>query len=204
MNDSIDVAMDKLADDMWFTRKARIHAEKRLLSNEMHSQFLLVAYSIYSIALSVLLLKFKVLSDDFANVFSVILSVTLLALSLTITSRSFKDRALSFRTNYTKIHALLLDFKRAHWTSIHAEKQDIFRSTLEKYTLLLNDIENHLEIDDICARVCIKDLESRQVTKTEKVMAFVYQLRRCSAFFLLYTMPFLIAGAAWLSGTSHA
>jgi hypothetical protein len=201
--DSIDVAVGKLADDMWFTRKARIHAEKRLLSNEMHSQFLLIAYSIYSIALSVLLLKFKIVPDDFANVFSVILSVTLLALSLTITSRGFKDRALSFRTNYTKIQALLLDFKRVHWTSSQLEKQEIFHEISEKYILVLNEIENHLAIDDICARFDIKDLQSRQVTKKEKTAAIFYEIRRYSTLFLLYTMPFLIIGIVSFLGLFH-
>ncbi|MBI1889282.1 MAG: hypothetical protein HYS18_01405 [Burkholderiales bacterium] len=59
---ALKTAINALEDKLWFTRKARIYAEKRLLDFEFHAQLLLIVYSIYIVALSVVLLKFKLIN----------------------------------------------------------------------------------------------------------------------------------------------
>ena len=47
----------KLLDKVWFTRKAWINAEERLLQNEHHTQLLMVVYAAYTTCASVVMLK---------------------------------------------------------------------------------------------------------------------------------------------------
>ena len=45
---------EKFSDNVWFTRKARIQSEKRLKRNHIHSQLLLIEYTLLASILSVI------------------------------------------------------------------------------------------------------------------------------------------------------
>jgi len=95
-----------LAHRIWFTRKAWIAAEKRLLDNEYHTQLLLVVYAAYTTCISVVLLSYESNSVDkkLIDTAMVVLAVILFGLSLYLNSKSFKDRAARFKSGYLDLH----------------------------------------------------------------------------------------------------
>jgi len=68
------------ADNVWWTRKARIQTEKRLLSNALQSQVLLLWYSFSGVAVSIYYLKATASNQDLAGVAWVVYSVLVLSI----------------------------------------------------------------------------------------------------------------------------
>lgn len=188
-----------LGDRMGFSREAWTHAEARLLSNQGHAQRLMVVYSIYSLCFAISLLKYKVVSDDFQNIFSVVLAVMLLALSLNLSTRNFRDRALQFKSAYLK----LMDIEsRIMQVSLQRTPQamlDDYNELFASYKQLLNDVENHTAGDALLARYRARnDRAGTGLTVPEYAHVFLLRAWRALWLVLFYLGPVLALTACYL------
>lgn len=174
-----------LADKLWFTFKARIRAQERLSSNDFHSQLILVWYVLVSAILSVIVIRYpKYLGDD-TDVISATLSIVLLVLSLLVTNRDFRGRALAMRQNYLDIQSLHNDLTFQDKPVRSAA--DISSS----YQKILNESENHCEIDDKYFRV-FKEGTSRPASRRERVEVYLYLVLRFLILVFIYVIPALV------------
>ncbi len=94
-----------LADNIWWTRKARIQTEKRLLSNSFHSQVILLWYSFFSVAVSVYYLKNP--QNGIEAISWVVYSVLVLCISGFINGLSFKERANLIKECYESLNSIM-------------------------------------------------------------------------------------------------
>ena len=141
-----------LGERIWFSREAWVRAEARLLSNQGHAQRLLVVYSIYSLCFAIALLKYKVVSDDFQNIFSVVLAVMLMALSLQLNTRNFRDRAQQFKSGYLKLMDIESRIMQVALQRTPQAMLDDYNELFASYKQLLNDVEHHTAGDALLAR----------------------------------------------------
>jgi hypothetical protein len=126
-----------IADNIWWTRKARIETEKRLLYNALCAQFLLLWYSFISVSASVYYLKFNAQSE-YASVAWVIFSVLVLCVSSAISGLSYKERASLVKDSYESLNSLYLKVR----------KEEVGEDQITKeYEQILNLCENHTDID---------------------------------------------------------
>ncbi|RBP83049.1 SLATT domain-containing protein [Marinomonas rhizomae] len=125
-----------LSNSIWWTRKARIQAEKRLLANAFQSQVILLWYSFFAVCVSVYYLKNS--QDETQAIAWVLYSVLILCLSVFINGLSFKERAALIKECYESLTSIL----------IKARDKDSDKSTLSKeYESKLNACENHTDND---------------------------------------------------------
>jgi len=178
--------MSKLSDNIWFTRKARIQASERLLSNDNHSQILLVIYSIINTCLAVILLKNSSMLGGNTDLALVIMSIVILVTSLFVTTKNFKSRAESFKNHYIELQKLYFEALDAEENN---SKEDMVKIR-KRYTDLLELSENHNTIDDFVFRVLNKNnLTSRKPTVYEILTAYGYMILRLVTIILLYLSP---------------
>ncbi|WP_353889011.1 SLATT domain-containing protein [Delftia tsuruhatensis] len=131
--------MSQQFNDIWFTFKARIAAELRLKNNDVHSQILLIWYAIASSIVAIVSLKYKDPLGQDTDLYTTILSVALLSLSLLVATRDYRGRALSMRSNHITLKLLYDDLMAGNLTP--AEKPKL-------YSKLLLECENHSSYDD--------------------------------------------------------
>lgn len=177
-----------MKDKVWFTYKARIQAHKRLEWLDFHSQLLLVWYAILSTTLGVLTIRYSTLLGHNTDVMATILSVALLGVSLTVTNRDFRVRAMLMRNNYLKLQKL--------YCELPANSAPTTEQT-QKYGELLAESENHREIDDRIARVFAQGLTSRKPTAFDNCYAFFWLTVRFVITAGLYMLPVIVGFYAW-------
>jgi hypothetical protein len=187
------------SDNVWWTRKARIQAEKRLLSNAFQSQILLLWYSFCSVASAVYYLAADSSSDasEISGIAWVVFSVLVLCISGFINGLSFKERSGLIKECYETLHGLYQKSKN--------QNPDVSKLGAE-YDQILGVCENHLDRDYYLA-LCIE-----HVTKTGKadnetglkkgldrcptryhwLMLCYWNFRRFFMFVILYSLPVLI------------
>jgi len=190
---SINDVAKSLKDRIWFTRIARINSEKRLLNNDLHSQLLLMFYSVYSIGLSVTQLEYKLISDDAASVIGTILSVTLFGLAFHLNSRGFSARAQRFKENYTLLQVLSGRIELAECQSNIATLETTIESVQAEYAAAIAGCENHTSIDDRCSRFSYDQKKlSRPLVGWDFLCIFSYRIGRFLGLALLYISPVAI------------
>ena len=185
----VEVAIfgNNLSDNIWFTRKARIQSEKRLLTNHTHSQLLLIYYSLWGVGFSIIAIKYdKFLGDD-TSILVAIFSVIILVASLVVTNFSFKERSNQFKDNYVKLQELYNNSKK------NTNEVEELKEIEKEYYKALKSVENHLNIDDICARVEIAtSLSSRHPSVCEICKCYFYKVWKFFTIVSLYALPLLI------------
>ncbi len=169
-------------DNIWFTYKARIQAHHRLEWLEKHSQFILVWYAILSAILSIVTLRFPKVLGDNTDVVAAILSVALLGISLIVSNLDFRGRAIAMRRNYIALQRLYFDITTSQQLSLEQK---------EKYFNLLNEVENHRDIDDKISRVTQVGLKTRIPTQKEKIIVILWILLRIFITAALYILPLI-------------
>jgi len=144
------------SDNVWWTRKARIQTEKRLLSNAFQAQLLLLWYSFSSVASAVYYLQIDGSSSNqgLAGITWVVFSVLILCISGFINGLSFKERAGLIKECYETLNSFYQKSKN--------QQPDIDTLSSE-YDQILGVCENHSERDYYQA-LCIE-----HVTKHGKV-----------------------------------
>ena len=169
-------------ENIWFTYKARIQAHHRLEWLEKHSQFILVWYAILSAVLSIVTLRFPKVLGDNTDVVAAILSVALLGISLIVSNLDFRGRAIAMRRNYIALQRLYFDITTSQQLSLEQK---------EKYFNLLNEVENHRDIDDKISRVTQVGLKTRIPTQKEKIIVILWILLRIFITAALYILPLI-------------
>lgn len=150
-------------NDIWFTYKARIAAEVRLKNNDLHSQILLVWYAIVSSAAGIVALRYPNFAGPNTDIYTAVLSVALLSISMLVASRDYRGRALQMRANHIALKRYYEELK----TGIADPK-----NKPENYSKLLLECENHSSYDDRYFRVFNKaNLSSRHPTKVDVALA---------------------------------
>jgi len=175
---------EKFSDSIWFTRKARIHSAERLKNDHKHTQIFLIEYSLIGAILSVVSLRHSNFLGLDTDIYLTIMSIVILVFSLVITNFDMKERSNKFFQNYVQLQTLYLEMKELE------ENSKNLTSSREKYQALLLDVENHLPIDDICARVeSAKTLYSRKPTSKEYVRCYTYKTVRYLLLSVIYFTP---------------
>jgi hypothetical protein len=188
-----------LGDRILFSREAWVRAESRLLSNQGHAQRLLVVYSIYSVCFAIALLKYKVVSDDFQNIFSVVLAVMLMALSLHLNTRNFRDRAQQFKSGYLKLMDIESRIMQVTLQRTPQAMLDDYNELFSSYKQLLNDVEQHTAGDALLARYRARsDRGSAGLTVLEQAHVFGLLAWRALWLVLFYLGPVLALAVCYI------
>jgi hypothetical protein len=175
----------EMNDKIWFTYKARIRTHERLVNNDLHSQALLVWYAVAGVCLSIITTRFPTLLGKNTDIISAMFSVAVLAVSMFVTNRDYRGRAIEIRKNYLELQAL---YGRATAKPPSVSQQDL----LSAYQNLISSAENHSETDDKYFRVFHHGgLNSRQPTRQEKIEIYLYLAIRTTVLCLLYVLPLL-------------
>lgn len=178
-----------MKDSVWFTYKARIQAHNRLEWLDFHSQMLLIWYAILSTVLGVLAIRYEHILGPDTDVLATVLSVALLGVSLAVTNRDFRVRAMAMRKNYLQLQGLYREL---------APNADPTLTQTQQYDELLAESENHREIDDRIARVFSTGLTSRTPTAFESCYAISWLGARLVITVVLYALPLLAAAYTWV------
>tara|TARA_Y100001933_G_scaffold226684_1_gene240843 strand:+ start:329 stop:1006 length:678 start_codon:yes stop_codon:yes gene_type:complete len=96
-----------LSDNIWWTRKARIQTEKRLLSNSFQAQILLLWYSFFSVFAAIYYLQVE-RPDALVNVGWIAFSILTLTVSGFINGLSFKERAALVKECYETLNGIYI------------------------------------------------------------------------------------------------
>lgn len=172
-------------DKIWFTYKARIRTHERLINNDLHSQALLVWYAVAGVCISIVTIRFPTVLGNSTDIISAMFSVGVLAISMFVTNRDYRGRAIEMRKNYLELQAL---YGRATANPPSISPQEL----LSAYQSLISSAENHSESDDMYFRAFHRGgLNSRQPTRQEKIEVFLHLAVRSTVLFLLYLLPLL-------------
>lgn len=133
---------EKLDKNIWITRKCRINASERLLKNAKFLEFINVYFSIFTILLSLFSLESSKLNSDTLSFVSLVVSVILTISIVYANSLGYRDRSAALKQNYIDLQ-LLLD----QLAELDDNDSDALLAISEKYTKLLESVENHHEID---------------------------------------------------------
>lgn len=180
------------ADNIWWTRKSRIQAEKRLLSNAFQAQLLLIWYSFLSAAVSIYYLK-STTSSNLESVSWVAFSVLILSISGFINGLSYKERASQIKECYEALQEL--------YSAAKSATADI-NALSARYQDTLKICENHEDIDFYitlcdtylchpCPRDSAKGL-SKLPTNFIWFKVILYYIKRYIALAFLYALPILM------------
>lgn len=174
-----------MLNKVWFTYKARIQAHHRLEWMDTHSQFLLVWYAILGAALAVVAIRYPTLLGKNTDIFGAILSIALLGVSLSVANRDFRGRALNMRKNYLALQ---------HLYNVINTGNAVQPEYIVKYDELINDVENHRDMDDKTFRVRnASQLTSRQPGKKEYFQVYFCAVFKYVVLFVFYTTPVIVA-----------
>lgn len=177
-----------LSNSIWWTRKARIRSEKRLLSNAFQSQVLLLWYSFFSVAVSVYYLKAS--QSDIGSVSWIVYSVLVLVISGFINGLSFKERASLIKECYEGLNSL---YQKANVSEVDIEK------IAREYEQALNACENHTD-EDYAIALCQENWSSknpdhdldRSPAKYHIYLFYVYFVKRYLLLGFFYILPLII------------
>jgi hypothetical protein len=142
-----------MKDNVWWTRKARIQAESRLLKSHQLTQALLLWYSLASVFVAVTLLKFSAFSSNIDLLFTCF-SIFILGVTLFSSNAQYVQKADAFKGNYIALQHLYLELN---------EIDKPTKTHQEKYQDLLHSTENHQQIDD--ARALVETYDSTPADK---------------------------------------
>ena len=189
------------SDNIWWTKKARIEAEKRLLMYSFQSQVLLLWYYFSGVAASIYHLKNGTSSEEMW----VIYSVLTLCISVFISGLSFKERAALIKDSYEALNTLYYKVK-----SVESERGEEANKRIallrDEYSQLMGTSENHTDTD-FSKAVCIayytsngikdkksklKDGITKAPTKLMLIDVVLWYLKKYALFIGLFTIPIAV------------
>lgn len=169
---------NNIKDKIWWTIKARIMAEKRLLSNESHGQFILIYYSFFGTAAAIYYLVFNPTSKD-VNLSWVIYSVLILCISTFLNGRNYRQRADLIKQCYIALKCLR--------ENTHTEDE-----ISKHYSEILETNENHTTMDydiAILDSYLRRDAIDKKPNWYSTCRVIVYYLIRFTTLFIIYSLP---------------
>lgn len=187
------------SDKIWWTRKARIQTEKRLLSNDFQAQILLLWYSFSGVASAVYYLNYNqsTVNPQLSGIAWVVFSVLVLCISGFINGLSFKQRAALIKECYETLDGLYQNAKQ--------NNADIVNLSSE-YDQILGVCENHNDRDYFLA-LCLEHITNsgkldpetglkngldRAPTSYHWLFLSYWYIRRVIMLSFLYFLPILI------------
>lgn len=187
------------SDNVWWTRKARIQAEKRLLSNAFQSQLLLLWYSFFGVAVSIFYLKFTPATghEDLAGISWIVYSVLVLSMSGFIAGLSFKERASLIKESYETLNTFYQKAKvqGANIAQLSSDYEQIM-GLCENHTdydyylaLCLEHVTNNKDVD--AKTGCKEDLD-RCPTWYHWLSITWWLTKRYVLLTLLYLLPIIL------------
>ncbi|ELA8174546.1 SLATT domain-containing protein [Vibrio alginolyticus] len=183
MKDLVESQRKSLKNQIWFTRKTRIRTAERLLSNQFHSNLILVWYSFLTFAISIYAIKKPNFIGQDGDVIMTIATGAVFSLSLFIPQLELKTRYESVKQNYISLHTLYVE-------SAFCSNKDDITEVQEKYSELLNAVENQTRLDllyflqfDAAPDCTMKN------DFFDTLSVYLYLIIRTSAITLAYTLP---------------
>jgi hypothetical protein len=186
--------MNDFSNKIWWTRKSKIKAERRLLNLDYYSQFLLLWYSSFLVCYSIFTLVKPAGNNEEAAIM-VALSVLILVLTLFINNMNYKGRAMLIKQCYEELSVI-------YTSSLTCNDLPVLD---KNYQAILASSENHLERDFVKAIVdeysntTDKNSLTKKPTCRHKWLVFFYSLRNILYFVVLFSIPFLILLALRIS-----
>ena len=185
------------SDNIWWTRKSKIQAEKRLLSNAFQAQVVLLWYSFAGVAASVYYLKFSSSDSDMSGIAWVVYSVLVLCMSGFINGLSFKQRAGLIKECYETLNDV---YQRCRKFEEGTTPSVTFEEFSAEYDQILGVCENHLTIDYYLA-LCEAYLTTPKKNRNnldKKPTPYIWictawhRTKRCLMMALFYLLPLLV------------
>lgn len=176
----------QLHEKIWWTRKSRIHTEKRLLSNDIHTQIILLWYAFFSVAVSIYYLV-KASNSDIAPGIWVILSVFSLVASSYVSALNLKGRAALIKECYERLDTLY------HIAKSESNNKEKLETLQREYNEILGLCENHSDFDYRSARCEMhfsgrKDLDP-EISKYDIAIWILHHIRRTLLLLGIYLSP---------------
>lgn len=159
---------DKLERNIWITRKCRINASERLLSDAKYIEILNVYYSIFVIILSLLSLTEQ---DNKLSIISLVCSIALTISIIYANSAGYRDRSSSLKQNYIELQLLLDQISCTPDDDI-----ECIMSISTKYADLLKASENHIPIDLYRLKANSEDMN---FARKEQLIYYARLIWRC-------------------------
>jgi hypothetical protein len=181
--------MSEFSDKVWWTRKSKIKAERRLLNLDTYSQILLLWHSVFLVFYSIYTLVNPVKSSS-ESAIMVALSVSILILTLFINNMNYKGRAMLLKQSYEQLSLIYTKAISSHGHDLAQLDKD--------YQSILAASENHLELDFIKAIVDESNNStdgsklSKHPTCIHKLLVVFYAVRNFIYFVFIFCVPFLI------------
>lgn len=135
-----------LADRIFWSKKSRVQAEKRLRSNDLASQILLLWYSVFTVCISIFELTSPSEQSQFPTIM-VILSVLILCTSLFVGNRNFKDRSMILKQSYESLGSLESKCFELDKLTVDRDKTELIAVITDGYSRALAISENHNDND---------------------------------------------------------
>ncbi|MAL98255.1 MAG: hypothetical protein CL583_07360 [Alteromonadaceae bacterium] len=175
------------SDSVWWTRKSRIQAEKRLLANSFQAQLLLLWYSFFAVCASLYYAQLDQATDSYGIAW-IAFSVLILAMSGFISGLSFKERASLIKECYETLNDL---YQRA---TVEGAETDVLA---KEYTQILSVCENHSDRDyyiAMCEAQLTHDPDKldRHPTKYIWFLFLWYRVSRVVFLSVFYSLPVII------------
>jgi len=184
------------SDNIWWTYKARIEAEKRLLSNALQSQILLLWYSFSGAAVSIYYLNSNndTSATGLAGITWIVYSVLVLCMSGFISGLTFNKRAGLIKECYETLYSFYHKSK--------AKGADVDQLTAE-YNQIIRLCENHTDKDYYLALCIIHVTQSgktdvktglkegldRRPTWYHWCSVVIWTVKHYMMLFVLYSLP---------------
>ncbi|MEC6795470.1 SLATT domain-containing protein [Photobacterium sp. S4TG1] len=183
---SLNKEITKLENQIWFTRKSRIRASERILSNHFHSNAILIWYSFLTFVLSIILIKYPKYLGDNADVLMTIATGFVFTLSLFVPQLEFKNRSDKLKENYIKLQSLIFELKLCR-----TEYQ--LKGINSEYLNLLYSVENHKTRDLLYFIIFDSDGGcERKLTFLESIYIIICVSIRLLILLAAYVLPPLI------------
>lgn len=180
--------LDKLQDNIWFTRLARIEASTRLLNWDLHIQIILLELTFLSLVSSIVGLNSFYINPFAKEYISVYFSLFIFSLALFHSMMNFKNRGESFKNNYIELQKLIFEIENEKCKIAQGQESNRYLQLCERYTELLKVAENHTSEDDLFAR-SRKDLSTRRLSFNEEITVFIMKKVRIALLTVFYVMP---------------
>lgn len=190
---------DKIADQIWWTRKARIQTEARILFYARHAKLLVLWYSLSAVVVSVYYAVIRE-NSEFLSATSVSFSILVLMASATLNGLNHEKRASLVKECYEKL-------KELHSRAKHSSEE--YAELLTEYNSILAVCENHTNVDYYAAR-CEAYLSAHDKSKIDPhptryiwlVIAFRWVLKYASLIFLYVFPPALFTAIHFILAVS--
>jgi len=171
-----------LSNCIWETRKIRINTEQRLLKYLNISDWLIPWVSANLIIINLIPNNS---SNQYISIFTIYLSILILIVSIILNSKQFGVRASNMKAHYIELSNLLFKIK--------SDEKKITEYNNE-YNKLLNQIENHSEIDYLKAVISLENDDDSTMKKPTLRNKIYYYFRNIVFYFLiacLFILPII-------------